>query len=197
MKIDVKSYSTTSSLLSSIVFLVIGAFLITNADSVITWISYIIGGLLVLVGIIKLFTYYRIKKKTMISSNGDLIIGLILLAIGIPCFFLASVFETIVRFIIGAWILFSGVQRLVETLHMPNKANKKFLALLIISVLLMVLGLYIILYSNLLFIWVGILMVLYSILEITGYVFFSQTLKDQRKEEEPTKKVIIEHKEKE
>jgi len=195
MKIEVKSYSTSSSLLSSIIFLILGAFLISNADSVITWISYIVGSLLSMIGLIKLVTYYRIKKKTEITSNGDLIFGLVLLTIGILCFFLAGIFETLIRFIVGAWVLFTGIHRLIESLKMENKANKKFPILLGISVLLVALGLYIILYSNLMFKWIGILMVTYSVLEIIGYIFFSQNIVDKKKKEKQ-KKVIIEHKEK-
>jgi len=197
MKINVKSYSTTSSLLSAITFLIIGAFLVTNSDSVITWISYFIGGLLSIVGLFKLISYQRIKKKTEITSNGDLIFGTTFIIIGASCFFLAEIFETLIRFLIGAWVLFSGVQRLVETLKIDGKAktNIRFIGLLAVSIILIILGLYIILYSNLLFKWIGILMVLYSVLEITGYIFFAQEAKVVQKEADE-KIIIIEHKDK-
>ena len=203
MVINVKSYSTTASLLNSIIFLIIGATLMMNPDSIITWISYAIGGLLSLIGLFKLISYYRIKKKTEIVSNGDLIFGTIFITLGISCFFLANIFELIIRFLIGAWILFSGIQRLIDTLKIEakTKSNIRFIALLIVSIILIALGLYIILYSNLLFKWIGLLMVIYSIVEIVGYVFFAQENKlndnkENNKKDKKSKPVIIEHKEK-
>ena len=63
MEIKVKSYSTQGSLISSIIFLIIGGVLITYADSVKKFISIGIGTLLAVISVVSLVIYYLSRRK--------------------------------------------------------------------------------------------------------------------------------------
>ena len=75
-----------------------------------------------------------------------------------------------VRLVIGGYILFIGLNRFINALYIKKK-DSRFIALLIISLILMGGGLYTILEANLAFQTIGIVIMIYAILEIIGYIF--------------------------
>lgn len=196
MEIKVKSYSTQGSLISSIIFLIIGGVLITYADSVKKFISIGIGTLLAVIAVISLIIYYLSRRKEdSIPNKKALIYGVVLLVLAIIFIFFSGIVEQFIKFIVGGWILFSGIIRLINTLSMNNK-NTKFIPLLIVAILLIAVGIYTIignLFDDILRA-VGIIMIIYSVIEIVGYVFYTKD--KQEKEEEGATSLIIKDKEK-
>ena len=187
MKIKVKNYSNIISLISSIIFFILGAIMFTKPNAIILFISYVIGGLMILIGAFKCLKNYLDVKKDNSTSSKEMITGILLIVVGLVFIFLANVIEALVRVVIGGWILFSGINRLIYALHL-NKKNHRFLVFLIISILLIGTGLYTILEANLAFQTIGIVLMIYSFLEIFGYIF-------NRKDAEPLSEVIVEQKE--
>ena len=168
MEIKVKSYSTQSSLISSIIFFIIGAILFTNAEKVVSTTAFIIGIILATIGI-------------------DLGRGIALIAISLVFIFASNIVEQIIRFIIGAWILFSGISRLISVLTFSNK-NTKFLPLLIVSLLLIGIGIYTIVIGDVVLSTIGIIMMIYAAIDIIGYIFYT---KDTLAKEEPGATTLI------
>ena len=109
-------------------------------------------------------------KKDNLTPSTEMIIGIVLIVVGIVCIFLAGVVEAFVRLVIGGWILFSGINRLINTLYMNNK-DSKFWVSLVLSILLIGGGLYTILEVNLAFKAIGIVLMIYAVIEIVGYIF--------------------------
>lgn len=174
MEIKVKSYSSQSSLLSAIVFFILGAILFGSADKIISFLSIAFGVILAVAGIIELIIYFFENKKEEISPKKSRI------AFSIVCFILAIIFiffsevvEQFIRFIIGAWILFSGIMRFINVLSM-NKRNSKFLPLLIVSILLMIVGVYTIVVGDIILSTIGIIMMIYAVIEIAGFIFYTK-----------------------
>lgn len=188
MKIEVKSYSSIGSLISSILFLILGAVMFTNPDEMVTIFSQVLGGIIAVYGFYKCIKNYTEVKKDNSTSSFEMALGIGSIIVGLGFIFLAKVIETLVRFIIGGWILFSGINRLINSIYMSKKSSK-FIALFLISLLLIGGGLYTILESNLAFKYIGLVLILYSVLEIIGYIF--------NKKEAPTTKVSVDIKEKE
>ena len=187
MKINVKNYSNVISLISSIIFFILGAIMFTKPAAIILFISYVIGGLLIIIGIFKCIKNYLDVKRDNSVSSKEMISGIALIVIGLIFIFLANVIEALVRVVIGGWILFSGINRLINTLHLNKKSNK-FIVFLILSLLLIGTGLYTILEANLAFQTIGIVLMIYSFIEIFGYIF-------NRKDIESTTEIIIDSKE--
>lgn len=190
MKVEMKSYQSKGSLIYSIAFLVIGALLFTNSDTIIKWLSYIIGTVLVIYGITKVVKYGIRKQKDLPVSSQDLAIGITLIVIGILCFFLAGVIETAFRLIIGAWILFSGINRLISALNAEDLKGKHNVILIVVAALLIVVGLYILLKSNLVIKAIGLLIIAYAAIDIAGYIFTQAAKYD----ESPDAPIVIEAK---
>lgn len=197
MEIKVKSYSTQSSLISSIIFIIIGGVLITYADSVKTFISIGIGTLLATISVISLVIYFLSRRKEdSIPNKKALILGVVLLVLAIIFIFFSGIVEQFIKFIVGGWILFSGIIRLINTLSM-NYKNTKFIPLLIVAILLIIVGIYTIignLFGDILRA-VGFIMIIYSIIEIVGYIFYTKD--KQEKDQEGATSLIIKDKEKE
>ena len=169
MKIGVKSYSSIISLINSIIFFILGAIVFTRPEIIILFISYVIGGIIIVIGLFKCIkNYLDIKKDNTISSK-EMIAGIVFIIIGLVFILLAGVIEALVRLVIGGWILFSGINRLINSLEIP-KRNKHFIIRLILSLLLIGVGLYTILESNLAFKTIGLVLMIYSAIEILGYI---------------------------
>ena len=172
MEIKIKSYSSQSSLISSIIFFILGAILFTSADKIIETISIIAGILLGTSSIISLTIYaFQIKKQT--PNTGNLIFGIISLIFAIIFIFFSEIVEQGIRFIIGAWILFTGIIRLINVLSM-NKNNNKFIQLLIVAILLIMVGIYTIVIGDVILSTIGIIMMIYAAIEIVGYILYSK-----------------------
>lgn len=187
MEIKIKSYSSQSSLISSIFFFILGAILFTSADKVVSFISIGIGIILAVIGIFNLVIYFINVKKENIVKKSTIVISIITLAFAFIFIFFSNVVEQFIRFIIGAWILLTGITRLINVLAMSPK-NKKFLPLLIVSILLMIVGIYTIVISNIFLSTIGIIMMIYAAIEIIGYIFYT---KDNVTPEEPGTTTLI------
>lgn len=196
MKRSIKNYSEITSLIYSIIFFILGAVIFTKPKIIILFISYVIGGLFAIIGLFKCIkNYLDIKKDNTISSK-EMLMGLLLIIIGLVFILLANVIEALVRLVIGGWILFNGIIRLINSLQLPKK-NNQFIVRLIISFLLIGIGLYTILESNLAFKTLGLLLMIYSILEILGYIFNKKDIHSTETiiiEEDKTTTVLIEDK---
>ena len=188
MEIKIKSYSSQSSLLSSILFFILGAILFTSADKVLTTISIIIGIILATSSIISLvFYYFQAKKGLAFAKKGNLIIGIITLILAIIFIFFSNLVEQFIRFIVGAWILFTGIIRLINVLSM-KKSNNKFISLLLVSIMLIIVGVYTIIIGDIILSTIGIIMMVYAAIEIVGYILYS---KDTIEPEEPGTTTLI------
>ena len=170
MKTKIKNYSNTLSLIYSILYFILGAIIFTKPEIIILFISYVIGGIFIIIGIFKCIkNYLDIKKDNNISSK-EMITGIILVILGSVFILLAGVIEALVRLIIGGWILFSGINRLINSLNIKNRTKTKVIYI-ILSFIIIGVGLYTILESNLAFKTIGLLLIIYSIIEIIGYIF--------------------------
>lgn len=193
MKINVKKYSNLFGLLSSILFLILGAVMYTNPKEVVIVTTYVFGGLLAIVGVFKCIKNYLDVKKDNYTSSTEMVVGLVLVILGIICIFLAGVVEAFIRLIIGGWIIYSGIIRLINTFNLDRRYSK-FWVSLIVALLLIASGLYTILKSNLAFQAIGIVLMVYAVLEIIGYIFGRKDNKNtiNKKKEKITEAEIVE-----
>ena len=189
MKIEVKSYSSITSLVSSILFFILGAIMFTKPDAIVLFTTYIIGGLIILFGVFKCIKNYLDVKKDNTTSSRAMVIGITLVVIGLVFIFLAGVIEALIRLVIGGWILFSGINRLINSLYLPKKSSK-FIVLLIISLLLIGGGLYTILEANLAFQAMGIVLMIYATVEIIGYIFNKKDVAIIKETVKPKEKIV-------
>ncbi len=177
MKLDrfkEKNYSNISSLITAIIFFIIGSIIFTNPNGVVKFIAYVLGGIFSIIGLIKVLVYYYKKEKQKEASIKDLSIGTIAFILGLILIIFSSAVEALIRIIMGAWILFNGINLLVNSIK-SAKSNANSSKILIVLASLMILGgIYMLLSNNLLFQMIGLCIMIYSIIEIIGYIYYTQ-----------------------
>lgn len=188
MRVEVKSYNNNSSLVSAILFFILGAIMFTNPDTMVVVISRILGGILILFGLYSCIKNYILVRQNPQVSAIPMVAGISCMAIGSVFFFAAGFVEAMVRFVIGGWILLSGIMRFASAMQIDKKSNPKFFSLLIISLLLILAGLYTILEANLAFQTIGIVLMVYAGLEIFGWLTNKSVVKETMTKEEKKKK---------
>ena len=188
MRVEVKSYNNNSSLVSAILFFILGAIMFTNPDTMVIVISRILGGILILFGLYSCIKNYILVRQNTQLSAIPMVAGISCMAIGSVFFFAAGFVEAMVRFVIGGWILLSGIMRFANAMQIDKKNNPKFFSLLIISLLLILAGLYTILEANLAFQTIGIVLMIYAGLEIFGWLTNKSVVKETMTKEEKKKK---------
>lgn len=186
-------YSSLGTLISSIALFIIGAILFSNPEEVVVLVSRIFGGILAVIGLFNFVFYYRKKNNGVIVTNQELVSSIVLLVIGFLFIFLAGAFETALRFVMGIWILLSGINKLIATISLGTNA-RNYTSMLIVSIILIIGGMYIILWSNLVLSALGIVIMIYSGIEIYSYIIYKigENTKEPRKDTD----VIIPEKEK-
>ena len=170
MEIKITNYKNQSSLISSIRFFILGGILFTNPDIFVTTISKIVGAALLLIAIVFMITTF-INRKTKPFPVITITSIIIIILLSIMFLFFSETVEKIIRIVVGFWILFSGITKLINALKITNK-NKKFISLIIVSLLLIIIGIYTIVIGDVLLSSIGIILMIYSALDIIGYIFY-------------------------
>lgn len=177
MRIEIKSYTSIYNLISSIIFFILGAIMFTSPNVMVVVISRVIGGIIAIIGVFNCIKNYIEVKKDNTTSSIGMISGIIGIVIGLVFISLAGVIEALIRFLIGGWILFMGINRLINVLYL-KKPKSKFIVLLIVAILLIGAGLYTILEVNLAFQAIGLVLMIYAGLEIFSYIFCKKEVKE-------------------
>ena len=74
------------SLFSGIIFFVIGLFLFLRPDTFVKTISYVFGGVLILIGLFKTLNYYIKDKNLKVVNRNEMAFGLTAIILGIVSF---------------------------------------------------------------------------------------------------------------
>ncbi len=158
-------------ILVSIVFAIIGIFMIMKTDLAIKIISYILGGIFIVIGIIKSIDYFLSKGKYDFY-NYDLIYGIIAIIVGLITICFSGLIESIFRFIIAFWIIYSGLIRLSMSFKLHAVEIDMWNVSLILSIIMIISGIYILFQNGALILTIGIIMVVYSIIDLIESVIF-------------------------
>lgn len=182
-----ESKITVNNLIYALLFLVFGIILLTSTEDLITIVSKVIGGVLITIGIIKAIIYIYMKGKLGEYSLSKLIVSLLFISFGMLLIFLSGTLSFAIRTVIGIWVVFSGINRVIFAISMSAIDKKSFLVYLITSLLMIALGIVIItgVFDQL----IGLLIIIYSIIEIVNYIYFKVKNKDYGEVfEKPVKK---------
>ena len=167
-----QSYTSKQYLISAIVMVVLGGIIFSNPSSVIKFISYVLAVISIVYGAVRIYSYMKISKKNDELKYMLLASGIIFIIIGILLIIFSSAIEVIIRITLGIWILFSGINQLVFAI--PGLKNKDSYVPLIFSILLIICGLYMIIVSNIIFGIIGLILLIYGLLKIAMYIYYSQ-----------------------
>lgn len=166
-----------TSILTSLVLAIIGIVMIYNPQTTMQFISTILGIFFIVMGIIKLINYFVTKGNSSLFTN-DIAWGIISIIIGLVVIVYSSTIENIFRIMIGIWIIYSGFTRLNLSFKLRSVSQKVWTFVLILSVLMIIGGLYVTFYPGALIVTLGVIILIYSIMDIIEGFIFMRNIKE-------------------
>ena len=163
--------NSKTSLISAVAFVILGVIMFIDPSSVVKFISYFLGGILILIGLYKTINYYIQDKRLKVVNNNEMAFGITAIILGIIFIFLASAIELLLRFVIGGWVVIAGLNKISQTFYTTNR-DSKFYSLIVVGLILIGIGLYIILVSNLALSIIGLFMIIYGIIDFISYFVY-------------------------
>ena len=166
-----------TSIVNSLVLAIIGIVMIYNPQTTMQFISTILGIFFIVMGIIKLINYFVTKGNSSLFTN-DIAWGIISIIIGLVVIVYSSTIENIFRIMIGIWIIYSGFTRLNLSFKLKSVSQKVWAFVLILSVLMIIGGLYVTFYPGALIVTLGVIILIYSIMDIIEGFIFMRNIKE-------------------
>ena len=168
--------SGVTSIVESIVFAILGIILIIKPDTVMSIIAYIIGAIFIAAGVIKILSYVHEKGQKDLY-NYELIFGIMAAVVGVVVIIHGNAISQIFGIIIGMWIIYSSVVRFSSALKLKSTNSNIWLYSVIISIAMFLLGLYMVLGNGAVIVTIGIIVLVYSILDIIENVILINNVK--------------------
>lgn len=184
------------SLTGGLIFLVVGIILFTNPDVFVKTISYVVGGVLILIGLYKVANYYIKDKNLKVVNRNEMAFGVTSIILGILFIFLAGTLELILRFVIGIYILLIGISKIFATFYTTDRGSK-FYALIVVGLAFIICGIYTIVNSNLPLKILGLFMVIYGLIDIISYFIYKDDSNEVKISDDDERETKLEVKEKE
>ena len=156
-----------SSIISSIVFLIVGIMLFIKPDAVIKFVSYLFGGVMLAIGAYRTLSYYIQNKRTQVVNHNELAFGITAMILGILLIFLANTIEFLLR--------------IMQTFYTTDRTSR-FYTLIVLGLVLIGLGLYTVLVSNIPLSIMGLFMVIYALIDLISYGFLNYEVDQFQKE---------------
>ena len=178
---------TINNLVYALLFLVVGIMLIDRDETVITLVSKVIGCIFITVGAVKTIIYIYMKGKLGNYKLNDLLIGLILIAIGVAFIVLSGVLDWTIRVIVGLWSIFAGINRMIFAFKYKKHYTEGFKVYFLTSLLMVLFGIVILSVS---LSWViGLFIIAYAVSEIFNYIYYKAKGKEMPSDEKVESKL--------
>ena len=141
MEVFVKRYSK-NSIAISLLLIILSLFLIIKPDESLIFVVKLFGCVLILNGIVHFITYFATSRK-LDSFSFELVQGVVSLIAGIVLFVNPVLVNSILPFIIGAWIIIESIIKFQIAFNI-NSLTSKWAVALVLSIVLFIAGLLII-----------------------------------------------------
>lgn len=182
------------SMMSSILFLIFGIILFTNPEGVIVTISYVLGILLILIGIIQIVFYAKSNSKIFMDTT--LGVGLFAFISGLILILNTTLLATIIPILIGIWMLFTGIEKFRLALNLKNNEINGWIISMILSILTLLCGFIFIINpiegTFLVTEAIGLIIIIYSIIDIIQNLVMKNHIKQFKSETKNGIKIIEE-----
>lgn len=168
-----------TSIITSLAFAMMGLIIAYNPNEIFQIISYLLGGILIIFGIIKIVEYLKLKNSYDLY-NDDLVYGVMAILLGIIVIVCNGMIETLLRILIGLWIIYSGAMRFALALKLQkiDADNKIWVPVLFIAIAMLLCGIYIIANPGTIMVTIGVIMIIYGVMDIIEEVIFMKNAKN-------------------
>ena len=159
---------TKSSIISSLALIALAILLIVQSEATIIAISYVIGGVLVAVGVLAEINYIKNAKDKI--ADLDIVYGVACIILGILVITNPKAIAGVIPFVIGFIIIINSAIKLQYSLELKKEKNDLWLSTLILSLIMTVCGIVLVFnpFQGAIFLTriVGIFIFIYSVLDL-------------------------------
>lgn len=170
--------SSWTDIVISIIFVLFGVLLIAKPDQTLSAISMILGIVFIAMGVLKLIEYYTSETK----DDYLLTIALVAVVFGVIVLFCSDAILSLFRIILGLWIIAAGIMDFQTTLIWKDLKSVYWTLTLLFSMLMIVAGIIILISQNILITTIGVITVIYAVLDIIDRFIFMKKMKDYLKD---------------
>ena len=170
-----------SSIWSSIALVVLGLLLIFYSELTILSISYVIGGILIAIGVIALIKYISNINKD-IKNEIDIVYGIGTIILGIIVISNPKAIASIIPFVLGILIVINSTAKIDYSFKLRKNKNSIWVSTLVVALIALICGVLLIFnpFAGAEFITkiIGGILLIYAILDIISTVRISKELKE-------------------
>ena len=164
------------SLVTSLVFALLGIIIILNPSATLNFISTIIGIATIIIGIIKFFNCFSNKDDSGKLDISKLFGTLIIIIAGIVVICYNQTIQSIIGIVVGLWIIYSSLIKFGFSIQIKTLSFPTFLVSLILSIAMFICGIYILFNASALVVSFGVIMLIFAIMDIIEeFLFISYT----------------------
>lgn len=170
-----------SSLITSVVLLLIGILLLFKSNDTIIALSYIIGSILFVLGIIAIINFFR---ESSINAFNDLniIYGIVTIILGVLIVTNPTAIATFIPFVVGLAILISSSLKLAYSIELKNNEDELWKSTIIMATAGALCGILILFNpfktSVMVFKIIGAFIILYAVLDIISILQIKRGFKN-------------------
>lgn len=166
-----------TSIVESIIFIILGIILVCKPEETVKMISGILGIIFMVIGIYKIINYFTSKENNDFY-NLDLIYGLTAIVIGIVAMAYMNIIGSVFRIIIGVWIIYTSFVRINTALQIKKLGSIAWIWGLVLAIIMFMCGLYTVINPGTIIVTIGIIMIIYSIIDIIENIIFMKNVND-------------------
>lgn len=153
------------NILTPIIYLILGVILAFKSNEAIKLLFYIIGILVIIYGMKSFVIGYQNKDNIQIK-NINIGIAAVSIIIGLLVILLSGVLEMSIRYVLGFFLVYMGISRMLTEISFGNHFSWSNLS----NIVLIVLGVYSILFSNAVLVIIGWILIINAVLLIWEYL---------------------------
>ena len=169
---DIKK-AAWSSVIESFALMILGILLIVWPEMIIKLLAYFVGTFFIVKGGFQVITYFMEKGQNDFFNN-KLFSGVISILIGIAALVVGEDIAHVFRVIIGVIIIYESLVRINTATKMAAAGINTWRYILLLSLLMLVLGMFVTFNTGAVVALIGWLMILTSVVGLVGDVMFMQ-----------------------
>ncbi len=156
--------SKNNTLMTAVMYMTIGIMLAFYSNQAVQIFFYIVGIIAIIYGIKSFLDYYD-NKDTVQYKNINLSVAIVSVIIGILLFLLSNILETSIRFVLGFFLIFMGVSRILTQYSFGDRK----LVTIISNIILIIMGVYSIFVSNAILLIIGWILIANAVILFWEY----------------------------
>ena len=170
MKVEIKKV-IWPSLVSSIFLLLLGLLLFFKSSETLVGISYLIGGILIALGVIAIISFLRNKTRDVFVQL-NIVYGVVSIVAGIFLVTVPEFIGSIIPIVVGIAVIISSSFKVQQALVLKNLDNRYFLPSLIMAILCLICGVVILFnpFTSAAVVTgiIGLFMIVYAVLDLVN-----------------------------